>query len=504
MSTNTSQTSLPYDLRMLLKCSTGVVFTLGILIESLIIIVALLRSKKYLARQTRIFLLNIAVVDLLTGIFIVPPLTVIEMSITSSVFNRFFYAYWLSIGGLLLNARVIALMFVALDRYVAICHPIRYSNLLTFSRARLGLILAWGLALALLLPQIAVFTAELVRSPRNATESPIQPLDWTYATSSTLRGMLVFMFFIRFAFPITVTLVINILAFRIVIESSAGFRQGVLRVKEPEVSVKNDEKHSGHPNNSHRPRSIGAKKTTLMRIHRGNYMAEGTKDLFAQLPGTNRSLSRRTAVLPNLSLSGPLSSESSSKLANTNNLESTRRKTQDVNKESKVMKASVAQKSATPPPDSDKSLECENTSQGSQSHCRTAWWRSSRSGSKFKFPRKKFKDFGSMIPCTLLLTAFVIFNLPYQCLQVLRALISRLPLSSEVSAHLYWLACANGLVNPVILTFWSSACRAKVLHLVSCGRLHQNQAAIKRLIIASFGTANLPYGRQVHPQLNFE
>ncbi|KAM7537092.1 hypothetical protein Aperf_G00000077201 [Anoplocephala perfoliata] len=505
MTTNTSQTSLFYDFPRLLKCSIGAVFTLSILIESLIIIVAILRSKKYLARQTRIFLLNIAVVDLLTGIFIVPPLTMIEMSVNSSFFNQFFYIYWLSIGGLLLNARVIALMFVALDRYIAICHPIRYSNLLTISRARLGLIFAWVVALALLLPQLAVFTTELVGSPRNVTELPIQPFDWTYTTSSALRGMLVFMFFIRFAFPITVTLVVNALAFRIAIQSSAGFRQGVLLVKEPEVNLKSDEKHSGHSSNSHRSGYIGAKNTTLMRIHRGNYMTEGTKDLFAQLPGTNRSLSRRTAVLPNLSLTGSHSSGSSSKLATTNSLEPNCSKAQYVNKEGKVMKASGVQKSATPPPGNDKSLECDNTSQESQSHCKTAWWRSSsRTGSRSKFPRKRLKDLGSMIPCTLLLAAFVIFNFPYQCLQVLRALFSKLPLSSEVSAHLYWLACANGLLNPVILTFWSSACRAKVLHIISCGRLHQNQAAIKRLIIASFGTANLPYGRQVHPQISRE
>lgn len=499
MSTNTT---LQYDLPWLLKCSIGAAFTLGILIEGLVIFIALIRSKKYLARPTRIFLLNVTIVDLLTGIFIVPPLTVIEISAHSKIFNQFFYLYWLTIGGLLLNARVLALVFVALDRYLAICHPIRYSNLLTFSRARLGLILAWGLALALLLPQLAVFTTELVGLPRNVTEAPIQPYDWSYTTSSALRGILVFMFFIRFVFPIAVTFVIDVLALRIAIESSSGFRQGVLRVKEPDASAKTDENYSGCPNNSYRPRAIGNKRTTLMRIHRGNYMTEGTKDLFAQLPGTNRSLSRRTAVLPNLSFTSTHSSEPGSKSLSSNDLEINRPRFQGGDKERTA--AAAIRKVVTPSPDSDKSLECESTSQESQSQHRVAWWRSSRTESRFKFHRKKSKDLGSLIPFTLLLAAFVLFSFPYQCLQVFRALWSRLSLPSEVIAHLYWLACANALVNPVILTFWSSACRAKVLHLISCGRFHHNQAAIKRLIIASFGTANLPYGRQVHPQLNSE
>nr|CDS27418.1 Amine G protein-coupled receptor [Hymenolepis microstoma] len=497
-----ANTTIQYDLPRLLKCSIGVAFTLGILVEGLIIFVALIRSKKYLARPTLIFLLNLAAVDLLTGIFIVPPLTVIEISAQSRIFNRFFYLYWLTIGGLLWNARILALVSVALDRYLAICHPIRYSNLLTFSRARLGLILAWGLALALLLPQLAIFTTELVGLPRNVTEAPIQPYDWSYTTSSASRGILVFMFFIRFVFPITVTFVIDVLALRIVIESSSGFRQGVLRVKEPDADKKNIEKHNMHPNNSRRPKAIRNKRPILMRIHRGNYMTEGTKELFAQLPGTNRSLGRRTAVLPNLSLTSTThSSESDSKSLSNNNVETNRPGPQGGDKErtpAPVRKAVISF------PDGEKSLECENANQESQSQRRVAWWRSSETVSRFKLHRKKLKDLGSLIPFTILLAVFVLFSLPYQCLQVLKALWSKFSLPSEVIAHLYWLACANALVNPVILTFWSSACRAKVLHLISCGRFHHKQAAIKRLIIASFGTANLPYGRQVHPQLNSE
>ncbi|VDO10850.1 unnamed protein product [Rodentolepis nana] len=500
MSTNTT---IQYDLPRLLKCSIGVAFTLGILVEGLIIFVALIRSKKYLARPTLIFLLNLAAVDLLTGIFIVPPLTVTEVSAHSRIFNRFFYLYWLTIGGLLLNARILALLFVALDRYLAICHPIRYSNLLTFSRARLGLILAWGLALALLLPQLAIFSTELVGLPRNVTEAPIQPYDWFYTTSSALRGILVFMFFIRFVFPITVAFVIDVLALRIVIESSSGFRQGVLRVKESDADKKNVEKHNMRPYNSHRLKAIRNKGPILMRIHRGNYMTEGTKELFAQLPGTNRSLGRRTAVLPNLSLTSTThSSESDSKSLSNNNAETIRPEPQGGDKE-RTAEAPV-RKAVISFPDSDKTLECESANQESQSHRRIAWWRSSQAVSRFKLHRKKLKDLGSLIPFTILLAVFVLFSLPYQCLHVLKALWSKFSLPSEVIAHLYWLACANALVNPVILTFWSSACRAKVLHLITCGRFHHKQAAIKRLIIASFGTANLPYGRQVHPQMNSE
>lgn len=504
MSTNGTEVSLSNDLPRLLKCSVGVIVIFSIIFENLIIIVALLHSKKYLARQTRIFLLNVALVDLLTGLCIVPPLTVVEISNNANAYARFFYLYWLTVGGLLVNARVLALVAVALDRYLAICHPIRYPDLLAFSRARLSLMLSWGLAMAMLLPQLAVFSTELVQQSQDLTKIAHQPHDWTYTTSPALRGILVFMFFLRFVFPLTLTFVINVLAFRVAVESNAGFRNGVLKVKEPDVQINNEEKPPKSANYTHRPHGLASNKITLMRIHRGNYMAEGTKDLFAQLPGTHRSLSRRTAVLPNLGLVGSHSYErsfDSSRSASRISSGTTRSKMPETPKENSISAGTVrkaANSDASITPDS------ENTSTESQSNQRVSWWRTTRSNTasfRFKFHHKKLKDLGSMIPFTILLIAFLIFSLPYQFLQVLKALWARLDLPNEVYAHLYWLACTNALINPVILTFWSSACRAKVLHLISCGRFRHNQAAIKRLIIASFGTANLPYGRQVHPHM---
>lgn len=512
MSANSTEISLSQDLPRLLRCSVGAVFIFGILVENLIIIVAILHSKKYLARQTRIFLLNVTIIDLLTGLLIVPPLILIETFNNAKIFTRYFYFYWIIIGGLLLNARVLALLLVGLDRYLAICQPIRYSNLLTFSRSRLSLVIIWCLALALIIPRLAVFSVEFVEHSGNATELTQQPVDWTYTTSKALRGLLVFMFFLRFAFPLSLILVLSVLAFRVAVTSSEGFRQGILKVREPEIQPSNEEKHRKDTNNTNRSRNLGPRKIALMRIHRGNYMNEGTKDLFAQLPKANRSLSRRTAVLPNINPARSHSRDTSSKSSQVitqNKNEQNHMTNQELEKEQSSSDGSTngGHKGTTPEnpliSEDDKPREYESSSLETRSQGRTVWWRLSRSStvaSRFKFPRKKLKDLGSMIPFIMLLTAFFIFSLPYQILQVLKALWIKLDHPHEVHAHLFWLACANALINPVILTFWSTACRAKVLHLISCGRFHQNQPAIKRLIIASFGTANLPYGRQVRPQ----
>uniref|UniRef100_A0A5K3F0B3 G_PROTEIN_RECEP_F1_2 domain-containing protein n=1 Tax=Mesocestoides corti TaxID=53468 RepID=A0A5K3F0B3_MESCO len=525
MLTNASAVSLSSNLPNLLKCIAGFVFAFSICLANVIIIVALLHLKKYLTRQTQIFLLNMASVDLLTGIFIVPPLMVIDLPGNNMTYDGTFHVYWLTGGGLLLNGRVFALFLIALDRYLSICRPMRYPNLLTFSRARLSLMFSWGLAFVIILPQLIAFTAELVGQTRNVT-STSPPYDWTYSTTFALRVILVFMFILRFVFPLTAAVVINVLAFRVAIASSKGFRLGVLKVKEPEHQLNNEDGPPKNLSTSHGLSESVPKKTVQMRIHRGNYMTVGTKELFAQLPCTSRTLgsrlSRRTAVVPNVDLDGSQSTRNFFREADT--ISRHRQDGASVNgQENEGERNSKAAAALSNIParsiitsdgdlqERDPSvhqttshlIDCERNTMKSRPTVKVAWWRSARSHSslnKFRQRHKKLKDLGSMIPFTVLLSAFILFSLPYQFVQVLQALWITPHLSNETQLTLFWLACTNALINPVVLTFWSSACRAKVLHLVSCGRFHPNQMAIKRLIIASFGTANLPYGRHVRPR----
>ncbi|VDD81501.1 unnamed protein product [Mesocestoides corti] len=479
MLTNASAVSLSSNLPNLLKCIAGFVFAFSICLANVIIIVALLHLKKYLTRQTQIFLLNMASVDLLTGIFIVPPLMVIDLPGNNMTYDGTFHVYWLTGGGLLLNGRVFALFLIALDRYLSICRPMRYPNLLTFSRARLSLMFSWGLAFVIILPQLIAFTT------RNVT-STSPPYDWT----------------------------------------SKGFRLGVLKVKEPEHQLNNEDGPPKNLSTSHGLSESVPKKTVQMRIHRGNYMTVGTKELFAQLPCTSRTLgsrlSRRTAVVPNVDLDGSQSTRNFFREADT--ISRHRQDGASVNgQENEGERNSKAAAALSNIParsiitsdgdlqERDPSvhqttshlIDCERNTMKSRPTVKVAWWRSARSHSslnKFRQRHKKLKDLGSMIPFTVLLSAFILFSLPYQFVQVLQALWITPHLSNETQLTLFWLACTNALINPVVLTFWSSACRAKVLHLVSCGRFHPNQMAIKRLIIASFGTANLPYGRHVRPR----
>ncbi len=531
MPTNTNNSfvdfheALSNSLPKLLKCTAGVFFTFVILFECLIIIIALLRSKKFLTRQTQQYLLNVALIDLFSGVFIVPPLTVIEISGDLWTYSSKLCIYWLTIGSLLLNARVLALFIVSFDRYLSVCHAMRYSHILTYSRARLSIIFSWVLALLLILPQLAVFTAEPTAVSQNSTDIYL-PLDWTHSTSKPLRGLLVLMFLLRIAAPIIGALVMTILALRIVIASSRGFQDGFLKVKDPNLPLNVPVETSKAQLTQQRPHAQTLpRKTVTMRIHRGNYMTDGTKDLFAQLPLTTRAqsarLSRRTAVLPNLGYDGarfegrPLKRahtvyQNRPATSNTASLEAERKNSNFLTTEKSTHSTSILSSSPESPEgrplkktNDNEHIQQETQTLETQSDEPVGWWQSARSrlaAHTFSFNSKRLQDMGAMIPLSFLLLAFLLFSLPYQLLQVVQAIWANIALPHDINTHLYWLACANSLINPVILTFWSPSCRSKVLHIVSCGRFHPKEVAIKRLIIASFGTANLPYGRHVRPR----
>lgn len=505
--------ALSKSLPKLLKCSAGVFVTFFVVAECLIVIIALLRSKKFLNRQTQINLFNVTLVDLLNGVFIVPPLTVIEISSDLWIYSPRFCIYWLTVGSLLLNVRVLALFIVSMDRYMSVCHPMRYSTILTFSRARLIIILSWCVATTLLIPQMAVAVANQrsVISPQNLSNGYL-PLDWVHSTSNAFRGIFALMFVLRILLPLIGAIAITILALRVVVASSRGFQEGFIKVKDPNLHVNIPTKTLTITQSQHQITAEPLpRKTILMRIHRGNYMTDGTKELFAQLPLTSRAqsarLSRRAAMLPNVEAKVDFYEKNTLKRAQTLcqkiSIPSTsfpvHEETQKSDPENSTHPTCISTSSSELREEDPTQPTAENPLDSKNDDPLT-WWQTVRSrisSSKNLVRKRRLQDLGSILPLGSLLLVFLIFSLPYQIVQFIRVVWLKVPLPSDVNSYLYWLACANSILNPLILTFWSTSFRSKVLHIITCGRFHPKKTAIKRLIIASFGTANLPYGSHV-------
>lgn len=127
---------------------------LSILIGNILVIIAASTSIKLRRYKTNIFIINLAVSDLLLGIVVLP------LSISNQVLNRHWFfgnvlcKVWLACDVLLCTASILNLTVISFDRYVAIRNPIRYLSWMTNKNCRILLTAVWIFAFIISFPTI--------------------------------------------------------------------------------------------------------------------------------------------------------------------------------------------------------------------------------------------------------------------------------------------------------------------------------------------------------------
>ncbi|XP_073672077.1 trace amine-associated receptor 13c-like [Paramisgurnus dabryanus] len=97
---------------------------------------------KKLHTPTNMLILSLAVADLLIGL-IVMPLETIRLNETCWYFGDTICRLFLFIVGLLLNTSLSNLVLIAVDRYVAVCHPLLYPQKITTTRTIIIICVSW-------------------------------------------------------------------------------------------------------------------------------------------------------------------------------------------------------------------------------------------------------------------------------------------------------------------------------------------------------------------------
>ncbi|XP_073729829.1 trace amine-associated receptor 13c-like [Misgurnus anguillicaudatus] len=110
-------------------------------ILNLLVLISIYHFKK-LHTPTNMLILSLAVTDLLVGL-IVMPLEAIRLIETCWYFGDTICRLFLIIMGLLLVTSLSNLVLIAVDRYVAVCHPLLYPQKITATRTIIIICVCW-------------------------------------------------------------------------------------------------------------------------------------------------------------------------------------------------------------------------------------------------------------------------------------------------------------------------------------------------------------------------
>ncbi|XP_048037472.1 trace amine-associated receptor 13c-like, partial [Megalobrama amblycephala] len=108
---------------------------------NLLVIISISHFKK-LHTPTNLIILSLAVADLLVGLIVIP-IEGIKLTETCWYFGTAFCGLFIIILGLLLSASLSNLMFIAVDRYVAVTHPLMYPQKVTMTKSSVSIFLSW-------------------------------------------------------------------------------------------------------------------------------------------------------------------------------------------------------------------------------------------------------------------------------------------------------------------------------------------------------------------------
>ncbi|XP_037349140.1 adenosine receptor A2b [Talpa occidentalis] len=108
-----------------------------------VLVCAAVGTSSTLQTPTNYFLVSLAAADVAVGLFAIPFAIIISLGINIEFYGCLFLACFVLV---LTQSSIFSLLAVAVDRYLAICVPLRYKSLVTGTRARRVIAVLWVLA----------------------------------------------------------------------------------------------------------------------------------------------------------------------------------------------------------------------------------------------------------------------------------------------------------------------------------------------------------------------
>ncbi|XP_076730768.1 trace amine-associated receptor 1-like [Maylandia zebra] len=122
------------------------VFCISLITAALNLLVIISVSHlRQLHTPSNILLLSLAVSDFFVGFLLLP--VEIFKNTACWVFGDLMCSLYIYLSGILMNASIEIIVFISVDRYVAICDPLHYPTRITVTRVKLSVCLCWFYAI---------------------------------------------------------------------------------------------------------------------------------------------------------------------------------------------------------------------------------------------------------------------------------------------------------------------------------------------------------------------
>ncbi|XP_070688359.1 trace amine-associated receptor 1-like [Pempheris klunzingeri] len=225
---NTSCRSMSGTPKAVLISTLLYCITLLTVLLNLLVIISISHFRQ-LHTPTNLILLSLAVSDLLVGL-VAMPVTIIVLQ-SCGFLNTITCAISYLVSVILTSASVGNMVLISVDRYVAICDPLRYSSMITPSRVRICLCLCWLCSVIYSLIILNIHFSQIDFSNSCHQQCVI--------IVSYISGAVDLL--LSFFGPVTVIIVLYMRVFVVAVSQARAMRSQISSVKSNAVTVKKSE-----------------------------------------------------------------------------------------------------------------------------------------------------------------------------------------------------------------------------------------------------------------------